>query len=344
MPEQGERRAWWRGRQVLVTGGAGFLGSNLVERLLELGARVRVADSRERAAAPHGWERAVEFRPADLRDPRACRDACAGQEVVFHFASRVGSSDYYRRHPGRVLTDNILLDAQLLAAAAEAGVARYLYPSSSMVYPRARQQSPAAPALKEDEALPADPPNSYGWAKLVGEKAVESVAAAEASELRAAILRLENVYGPGQDIDFERGSLLPVLARRALEYPQTPFQVRGTGRETRCYCYVTDAVEACLRALEALDRRRLLGPLNVSGEERVSVRQLVDMVVRLSGKAIPLEWIPGETPLWGQVVECRRAQAELAGWRAGVSLPEGLRRLFADVEERLEKESRQPVG
>src|SRR3972149_6715548 len=117
MLDAGERRAWWRGRRVLVTGGAGFLGSNLVERLLELGARVRVADSRERAAAPRGWEGAVESPRADRRAPRACRDACAGQEVVFHFASRVGSSDYYRRHPGRVLTDNILLDAQLLAAA-----------------------------------------------------------------------------------------------------------------------------------------------------------------------------------------------------------------------------------
>jgi len=344
MPDADERRAWWRGRRVLVTGGAGFLGSNLVERLLELGARVRVADSRERTAEPRGWEGAVDFRPADLRAPQACRDACAGQEVVFHFASRVGSSDYYRRHPGRVLAENLAVDAQLLAAAAEAGVARYLYPSSSMVYPRARQQSPAAPALKEDEALPAAPPNSYGWAKLVGEKAVESVAAAETGSLRAALLRLENVYGPGQDIDFERGSLLPVLVRRALEYPQTPFQVRGTGRETRCYCYVSDAVEACLRAVETLADRRLLGPLNVSGDERVSVGQLAEEVVRLSGKDIRVEWIPGETPLWGQVVDCRRAEAELAGWRAVVPLAEGIRRLFADVAARLEAGERQPVG
>jgi GDP-D-mannose 3',5'-epimerase len=344
MPDAGERRGWWRGRRVLVTGGAGFLGSNLVARLLELGARVRVADSRERTAEPRGWEGGVDFRPADLRDPRACREVCAGQEVVFHCASRVGSNEYYRRHPGSVLGENLLLDAQMLAAAAEAGVARYLYPSSSMVYPRTRQQSPDAPALKEDEALPADPPNSYGWAKLIGEKAVESVAAAETGRLRAALLRLENVYGPGQDIDLERGSLLPVLVRRALDYPQMPFRVRGTGRETRCYCYVTDAVEACLRGVEALADRRVVGPLNVSGDERVSVGQLVEEVVRLSGKDIRVEWIPGETPLWGQVVDCRRAQAELNGWRAVVPLAEGIRRLFADVAARLEAGERQPVG
>lgn len=327
---------------MLVTGGAGFVGSNLVARLLELGARVRVADSRERASEPRGWESEIEFWPADLRDPRAGREACAGLEVVFHFASRVGSSDYYRRYPGRVLAENLTVDAQLLAAAAAAGVGCYLYPSSSMVYPRGRQQTPEAPALKEEEALPADPPNSYGWAKLVGEKAVESAAAADG--LRAAILRLENVYGPGQDIDLERGSLLPALARRALEYPQTPFRVRGTGRETRCYCYVSDAVEACLRAVEALAERPLLGPLNVSGDERVSVRALAEEVVRLSGKEIAIEWVPAETPLWGQVVDCRRAQVELDGWRAEVPLRDGLRRLFADVADRLERETRQRVG
>ncbi len=342
MPSGGEQRGWWRGRRVLVTGGAGFIGSHLVRRLLERGARVRVADSRARSAAPRGWEDEVEFLTDDLLDPRAAARVCVGQEVVLHFASRVGSSDYYRRHPGRVFRENLLLDTQLLAAAEAAGVARYLYPSSSMVYPRGRQLAPDAPALCEEDALPADPPNSYGWAKLLGEKALE-YAAGESGRLRGAVLRLENVYGPGQDIDLERGSLLPVLVRRALEYPQTPFRLRGSGRETRCYCYTDDAAEACLRAIEALGARKLLGPLNVSGEERVSVGALAEEVIRSSGKDIRVEWVPGDTLLWGQVVDVRRARAELDGWRTEVPLREGIRRLFADVAARLEADSRQPV-
>lgn len=343
MPE----RAGWKNSPVLVTGGAGFIGSNLVARLLELGARVRVVDSLARAGALRAseltWKQEVEFWPVDLRDPRAAREACAGQDVVFHFASRVGSSDYYRRHPGRVLAENLLLDTQVLLAAQEAGVGRYFYPSSSMVYPRGRQQSPEAPALREEDALPADPPNGYGWAKLLGEKAVET-ATSEPGAFRAALLRLENVYGPGQDIDLERGSVLPVLVRRALEYPRTPFRLRGTGAETRCYCYVDDAVEACLRAVEALEARRRVGPLNVSGEERVSIRTLAEEVVRVSGKEIAVEWAPGETPLWGQVVDSGRARAELDGWRARVPLREGIRWLFDSVGERLGAEVRQPVG
>lgn len=347
MAEEVEGHRWWKGRPVLVTGGAGFIGSNLVACLVELGARVRVVDSLERTGdrglARASWKREVEFWPAELSEPRAAHEACADQQVVFHCASRVGSSDYYRRHPGRVLAENVVLDTQVLAAAEAAGVERYLYPSSSMVYPGERQQRPDAPALKEEEALPANPPNAYGWAKLLGEKAVE-YAVAGSNQLRAAVLRLENIYGPGQDIDPERGSVLPVLVRRALEYPRAAFRLQGTGAETRCYCYVTDAVEALLRAVEVLEARRWLGPMNVSGRERVSIRALAEEVIRASGKEIPIEWGPGETPLWGQVVDCTKAYRELEGWEARVSLAEGIRRLFADVAERLEAERPLAVG
>ena len=329
----------WNGRKVLVTGGAGFIGSNLVGRLLELGAQVRAVDSLARSVGsqrPAAWKDDVEFERYDLRDPDACRQACQGCEVVFHFAARVGSVGYYRKHPGRVLTENLLLDTQLLDAALAVGIEAYLYPSSSMVYPVQLQQTPDAPRLKEEDALPADPPNSYGWAKLVGERAVEH-AAAEHEAFRCAILRLENVYGPGQDIDLERGSVIPVLVRRAIEHPRTRFELRGTGKETRCYCYVTDALEAILRAVELLERESLVGPLNVTGEERVRILDLAHQIVRLSGKEIKITFVPGETLIWGQVLDCSKARARLR-WAPRVNLPNGLHRAFTYVESELESE------
>jgi GDP-D-mannose 3',5'-epimerase len=329
---------FWTQRKVAVPGGAGFIGSNLVNRLLELGARVRVIDTLDRArgsaAVLGAWQGRVEFLHHDLRDPEACRLACRGCEVVFHFAARAGSLGFYQRHAGRVLTDNLLLDAQLLSAALTEGVGIYFYPSSSMVYPLERQQTPDAPALREEDALPANPPNSYGWAKLIGERAVAH-AATENKGFRTAILRLENVYGPGQDIDLERGSVIPVLIRRAIEYPRVRFELRGTGQETRCYCYASDAVDAILRSVEALDRESLVGPLNATGPERVRIRELAEEILRLSGKAIEIELVPGETRIWGQVLDCSRARRTL-GWEPQVSLREGLRLSYADVESRLE--------
>lgn len=341
----GALMGFWNNRKVLVTGGAGFIGSNLVVRLLELGARARVVDSLVRAGnsgSPSAkWKDEVEFLSLDLLDPAASRKACQGCEVVFHFAARAGSIGYYQNHPGRVLTDNLLLDTQLLDAALRSGVEAYHYPSSSMVYPLERQQAPDAPALKEEDALPANPPNSYGWAKLTGERAVAH-AATENDGFRAAILRLENPYGLGQDIDLQRGSVIPVLVRRALEYPRIPFQLRGTGKETRCYCYITDAVDAILLSVEVLERERLVGPLNVTGEGRVSMHELAQEIARLSGKDVEVSLVPGETRIWGQALDCSRAKASL-GWAPKVPLVEGLQRSYAYVKERLGMELRQAV-
>lgn len=331
----------WSRRKVLVTGGAGFIGSNLVARLIEEGAQVRVVDSlaRVQGAASSFAEHAtreIDFQTSDLRDATAARQACRGQECVFHCAARAGSVGYYQAHPGRVLSENLLLDTQLLEAALSEGVSAYFYPSSSMVYPLARQQTPDAPPLKEEDAVPAEPPNSYGWAKLVGERAIEH-AATEHAGFHATILRLENPYGPGQDIDLERGSLVPVLVRRALEYPATPFQLRGAGLETRCYCYITDAVDAIVRAVELLDRQCLVGPLNATNEPRLRVLEVVEEVIRQSGKTIKLEFMPGETRIWGQALDCAKARALLA-WSPSISLHEGIRRSFEYVEAELDRQ------
>ncbi len=325
---------FWSDRRVLVTGGAGFIGSHLAGRLQEAGARVRVADSLDRTRqAPTTGEGTPEFHQVDLRIPDDCARACRDQDVVFHLASRAGSWGFYLSHAGSVLLDNLLIDQHVLRAARESGVGRYLYISSSMVYPLERQQTPDAAPLREEDALPANPPNSYGWAKLIGERAVASVIE-EGGHLRGAILRLENVYGPGQDMDLERGSVIPVLLRRAIEYPRVPFLLRGTGQETRSYCYITDAVDAMMAAVERLDGHQLLGPLNVTGEERVRILDLAHTAIRLSGKAIEITHVPGTTTVWGQALDCSRARAVL-GFAPRVPLEEGLRRCYDDVRARV---------
>jgi len=326
---------WWTGRRVLVTGGAGFIGSHLARRLSDAGAHVRIADSLDRSGAAPVEERGVEFLHVDLRNAEDCLRACRDQEVVCHLASRAGSWGFYLAHAGSVLLDNLLIDQHTLRAARECQVARYLYISSSMVYPLERQQTPDAPALVEGDALPANPPNSYGWAKLIGERAVASVVEEE-GRLRGAFLRLENVYGPGQDIDLERGSVIPVLLRRAIEYPGTPFLLRGTGQEPRSYCSITAAGEARAAAVERLDDHRLLGPLNVTGEERVRILDLARAAIQLSGKAIEIAHVPGSTAIWGQVLDCSRARTAL-GFAPRVPLETGLRRCYEDVRARLER-------
>jgi nucleoside-diphosphate-sugar epimerase len=331
--------SFWTARPVLVTGGGGFIGFNLVSRLLREGARVRVADSFERGGAGRlaPLERELELLEGDLRDAATAERACDGREVVFHLASKVGSSDFYRRFPADVLLHNFMLDAQVLEAARRSGVQRYLQVSSAFVYPVDRQRQVDAAPLREEEAYPPAPANSYGWAKLMAERALEYAAGQDDGGLRGVVLRFSNVYGPHQSSDLERGSIVPVLVRRAVEYPRLqPFSIRGSGQETRTYCYVSDAVDAMLLAVEKLSEHRFLGPLNIGAEQPIRIVDLARQVIAVSGKGMELECLPAPPPVTlSQTLDCSRARERLDGWQARVGLADGLREVFRHVEAEL---------
>lgn len=328
---------WWRGKRALVTGGAGFIGSNLVARLLAESAQVRVVDNLERGKLMYLGENLgrVEFLKEDLRQPQVASRGCEGVEVVFHLASKVGGIGYYLKRAGEVFRENTLIDHNVCSAALEQGVPYYLYASSAHVYPIGLQRAANAPPIREEQAYPAAPELSYGWAKLLGEKLIECTLS-DGHPIRAAIPRIVGAYGPHQDIELASGSAIPVFIRRALEYPRgKPFVVRGTGRETRSYCYVDDVVEALLLSVEKLTEQTLVGPVNIGSGGLISIAELARTVTRLSGKQVEITYDPSEpTRIWGQAVDCSYAH-RLLGWSAKVSLENGLRASFRDIAKRL---------
>jgi nucleoside-diphosphate-sugar epimerase len=327
----------WSGRRVLITGGAGFIGSHLTERLVSLGATVRVVDNLERGRLEYlrPVESRIEFRKDDLRTAEACDRACQDIDFVFHLASKVGGIKYYLIRPGEVILDNTLIDTHMLRAALEAGIGRYLYASSAHVYPIELQGSPEAALIREEQAIPAHPELSYGWAKLLGEKQIE-YAVEQGTELRAAIVRIIGAFGPHQDVELETGSAIPVFTRRAIEYPRRqPFVVLGSGEETRSFCYVSDIVEGFLAAAAQLEHNQLVGPLNLGNEDRISIRDLALEIIRISGKDIQITWNSSHpTVIWGQALDCSKT-TETLGWKPVISLSEGLRRVYAHLEARL---------
>jgi nucleoside-diphosphate-sugar epimerase len=329
---------FWKDRKVLITGGAGFIGSNLAARLVSLGSRVRVADGLERGRLLNLQTilGQIESPKLDLRDPVACDKACEGQEVVFHLASKVGGINYYLQQPAEVMTQNLLLDINVWKAAESAGAQFYFYASSAHVYPKELQASPASPLLREEDAYPANPELSYGWAKLMGEKMIE-YHLRQGSPLRAAIVRLIGVYGPHQDIDLATGSAIPVFTRRAIEYPgRQPFTVLGSGDETRSYCYIEDVLDAMLLAVEKLDVHQLIGPLNIGSEEHIRIGDLARMIINISGKKIPITYDRShQTVIWGQALDCSKAERLLDGWRPRVPLVQGLRCSYEHISHHL---------
>ena len=248
-----------------MTGGCGFIGAFLVRSLLEAGAKVRIADNLERGSVESlgaAGDR-VELQKVDLREPDAARRACDGMDVVFHLASKVGGIGYYLKYPWDVLHSNLTMDGNVLSSLIEASVPYYFYASSAHIYPIELQLQIEAPLIREDQAYPANPSLSYGWAKLIGEQGI-TAALAEGHQFLRRIARIVGAYGPGQDYKLETGSVIPVFCHRAVRYPELkPFRVLGTGKETRTYCYVDDVVRAILVSVEKLADSPQVGPFNL---------------------------------------------------------------------------------
>ncbi len=333
--------SFWQGRSVLVTGGCGFIGAFLVRALLDAGAKVRVADNLERGSKEALGDALgkVDMREVDLREADACREVCDGVDTVFHLASKVGGIGYYLKYPWDVLHSNLTMDGNVLNAAIDAKVPHYFYASSAHIYPIELQMEIEAPAIREDQAYPANPSLSYGWAKLIGERAVLA-AQEEGHEFNAAVARIVGAYGPGQDYGLDTGSVIPVFSHRAVKYPElTPFKVLGTGKETRTYCFIDDVVRAILISTEKTADNKLVGPYNLGTAELVSIGEIAETIVSISGKDIEIEYQTSHpTKIWGQAPDIDYAAELLDGWRPEVSLRDGLKVCYEDVRSRIEDE------
>jgi GDP-L-fucose synthase len=269
--------SFWRDRRILVTGGSGFVGSHLVERLLDEGARLRVTGrSPERFARVLGPRAsAVEFLAGDLGDAGVARDACRGQDMVFHLAAHVGGVGYNSTHPGTLLYENARVGLNVLDAAAQLGLERILLTSSACVYRR-----DCAVPTPESEGFADDPEATnlgYGWAKRFLE--VQARCYAQQFPVKVALPRPYNAYGPRDDFAWETSHVIPSLIRKVLE-GHDPIEVWGDGSQTRSFLYVSDFVEGLLRTME---RHPACEPINIGSQEEIRVADLIRLIVELCG-------------------------------------------------------------
>jgi nucleoside-diphosphate-sugar epimerase len=270
----------------------------------------------------------------DLTDYDECSRHFVGKDVVIHLASKVGGIGTYLSKPYDVMSSNMKMDSNVLRAIIENKIDTYFYASSAHIYPKELQTIADSPMIKESDAYPANPELSYGWAKLIGEKAIESVIV-ENDWLKVAIARFIGIYGPNQDFKLESGSVIPVFSHRAIKYPEVPFSVWGTGKETRSYCYIEDALDCIDKMIEAMDTKQIVGPYNVGKGERCTIEEIANTVVEISGKDINIEWdTTKNTVIWGQWCDCSLAKEEL-GWEAKTSLRDGLEIVYNNIKQRV---------
>lgn len=331
---------FWNNKRVLITGGAGFIGSHLCLDLLKEGSNITVVDNLERGTLEIIGDKIsqITFYNLDLSNKKNCEKLFSNSyDIVFHFASKVGGIGYYTSKPYEVIEKMTNVDSNILnLILRQKNKPLYFYASSAHVYPIELQGTPDSKPICENQAFPANPELSYGWAKLYAEKQIQ-FAAKEYCDLKVAIGRYIGIYGPGQDFDLSTGSVIPVFSYRSIKYPQIPFSIWGTGKETRSYCYVDDAVECTKLMVEKLATEHMIGPLNIGKQERISIREIAENIIEICGKDVIIEYdLTKPTLIWGQWCDCNLAEKVLDGWKAKTSFKEGLLKTYIDISKRVE--------
>jgi UDP-glucose 4-epimerase len=322
----------------LVTGGAGFIGSNLVDRLVALGHSVRVVDNLstgDPANLAH-LEGRIDFIVGDLRDADVCARAVDGVEVVFHVAA-LPSVPRSLKDPWGSHDANVNGTMRLLEAARAAGVRRVVNSGSSSVY----GDTPVLPKVETMEPLPRSP---YAASKLASEQYV--LAFARGGLIEGVSLRYFNVFGPRQSPDSPYAAVIPLFMHAALA--GRPASVFGDGEQTRDFTYIDNVVDANLCAATAPAERASGMAVNVGAGARTSLNALAELIRRVSGR--PLETLH-EAPRPGDVRDSLADLDRVAmaiGYRPRVTLEEGLERTWRWMLERsgsaLEAAARRPAA
>jgi nucleoside-diphosphate-sugar epimerase len=302
-------------QRALVCGAGGFIGGHLVSYLKSKGYWVRGVDIK-----PHEFAttRADEFLLLDLRDQSHCERALALDDHIFdevyQLAADMGGMGFIHTSECEIVHNNTLINVHMIDTAARMGVPRYFFSSSVCVY---RDMLPGEPALNESDAIPANPDNEYGWEKLYAERMVQTYARHYPIETRIA--RFKNCYGPLGTWCGGREKAPAAICRKVAEAPNGgTIEVWGDGSAVRSYTYITDTIEGVYTLMQS----DLQGPVNIGGSQFITVDELVNTVIRVSGKEIHVEHVDGPVGVRSRNFSTDRAHS--LGWWANVSLSEGI--------------------
>jgi nucleoside-diphosphate-sugar epimerase len=311
----------WKGVRVLVTGGASFIGSHLVDALVAKGAHVRVVDNlssgRRENLAAHIEQGAIELLEGDLLDPGVADRAIRGVGIVFHLAADHGGRGYVDLHQA-ACASNLLLDGIVFHACRKAGVGKVVYASSGCVYPNHLQTDVSRSLFLTEDMVgpPFDADNMYGWAKLMGELTLKAYG--KDWGLKSVSCRYFTVYG---DRGHENHAVLAMVARAFVG--QDPFVVWGNGEQIRNWTHVSDIVSGTMLAAERIDDGTAV---NLGTMERTSVIDAVHEVLRATGHQATIEFHP-EMPTGplNRVADNALAR-RLLDWEPQVKFMDGLHR------------------
>ncbi|MDO8638249.1 MAG: NAD-dependent epimerase/dehydratase family protein [Candidatus Daviesbacteria bacterium] len=269
---------FWFKKRVLVTGGAGFIGSHVTEKLVKNGALVTILDhiTQEKLANVQSVKSKIKLITGDIGDINIAKASCLNQDIVINMAARVGGIQYNIKHQGSILRENNLIACNMLEGARTAKVERFLQVSSACVYPaNAIIPTPESEGTR-DEPEPTN--GGYGWGKRMGELLCKYYS--QQYGMKIGIVRPYNCYGPRDRFDPKISHVIPALIKRIFD-GEDPLIVWGSGQQTRAFLYVEDLAEGILLAAE---KYAVPDPINLGTDEEISMKELINLILAISNK------------------------------------------------------------
>jgi nucleoside-diphosphate-sugar epimerase len=312
----------WRTECILVTGGASFIGSHLIDLLVAKGAtRIRVVDDLSsgdlETIRSHLDSGLVDFQRGDLLDQSVTEAAVRDVDVIFHLAAIHGGRGYVDLHQAEC-AKNLMLDGMLIRAAHQAGVQRFCFASSGCVYPNYIQQDVSQELYLAEDMVgpPFEADNMYGWAKLMTEMSLQAYH--RDYGMKAASCRFFTVYG---ERGVENHAVMAMIARALID--QDPFEVWGDGTQIRNWTYVGDIVRGMVLTAECIVDGTAV---NLGTMERTRVIDAVNEVLRYTGKKAQIRLRPDMPTGPVNRVASNRLARDLLGWEPQVNFVDGLHR------------------
>ncbi len=314
-----KRKFDWKNKKVLVTGGASFIGSHLIDKLVELGSFVRAVDDlssgKKENLKYYIEKKQIEFKEADLREPGVARKAVKGMDIVIHLAGDHGGRGYIDLHQAGPAS-NLIIDGLVFWEALKNEVGKVVFASSGCVYPSYLQRNYRKKLFLTEDMVgpPYDCDNIYGYAKLMGEK----VLSAYHNEygLKTASCRFFTVYGPRGKEDH---AVIAMIARAFIK--QNPFEVWGDGTQIRNWTYVSDIVDGVILATEKIDDGTVV---NLGTMERIKILDAVREIIRYTGHKASIKFLPNMPTGPKNRVASNLLAKKLLGWEPKVKFIDGL--------------------
>ena len=303
--------------KVLVTGGCGFIGSELVRQLLAKGYSVRVVDnlSKPESNVKEGYE----FIKGDLTDKKVALATFENIDVCFNLAAKIGGIGYFHKYPATILSENNKIYSATFEAAVANKLKRIIYISSSMVFESATR----FPSQEADVRKIPPPLTSYGFSKLIGEQYCQAFW--DEYRLPYSICRPFNAYGinehPGEEVGYAH--VIPDLIKKIL-HRQYPLELLDDGQQIRCFTHVSDLVRGMIRVMES--KKAINQDFNIADTRAIKMVDLAKLLWRLAGcqKPFKVKYVPGYVHDIKKRIPDTRKIKRLLGWQPKVKLEDGL--------------------